>query len=55
MEHEKIFLSIYFTGDHFSSRSDAFYKSAWTDSITFDIAPKDQVGILVDYEIVPWG
>ena len=54
IEHEKIFLSIYFTGDHFSSRSDAFYKSAWTDSITFDIAPKDQVGILVDYEIVPW-
>jgi len=41
IEHEKIFLSVYFTGDHFSSRSDAFYKSAWTDSITFDIAPKD--------------
>ena len=41
IEHEKIFLSVYFTGDHFSSRSDAFYKSAWTDSITLDIAPKD--------------
>ena len=54
IEHEKIFLSIYFTGDHFSSRSDAFYKSAWTDSITFDIVPKDQVGVFVDYEIIPW-
>jgi len=54
IEHEKIFLSIYFTGDHFSSRSDAFYKSAWTDSITFDIAPKAQVGTLVDYEIILW-
>ncbi len=54
IEHEKIFLSIYFTGDHFSSRSDTFYKSAWTDSITFDIAPKDQVGTLVNYEIIEW-
>lgn len=54
IEHEKIFLSIYFTGDHFSSRSDAFYTSAWTDSITFDIAPKDQVGTLVNYEIIEW-
>lgn len=48
IDHEKIFLSISFTGDHFSSRSDVFYKSAWTDSISFDIAPKDQVGTLVD-------
>jgi hypothetical protein len=54
IDHEKIFLSIYFTGDHFSSRSDAFYKSAWSDSIIFDIAPKDQVGIFVEYEIIPW-
>ena len=54
IEHEKIFLSIYFTGDHFSSRSDAFYKSAWTDSITFDVAPKVQVGTLADYEIISW-
>ena len=54
IEHEKIFLNIYFTGDHFSSRSDTFYKSAWTDSITFDIAPKNQVRTLVNYEIIPW-
>ena len=45
IEHEKIFLSVSFAGDHFSSRSDAIYKSSWTESITFDIAPKDTVGI----------
>ncbi len=54
IDHEKIFLSISFTGNHFSSRSDAFYKSSWTDSIAFDIAPKDKADIFVDYEIIPW-
>ena len=55
IEHEKIFLSVSFSGNHFSSRSDAFYKSSWTDSISFDVAPKDQIHIPADYEIIPWG
>lgn len=37
IEHEQIFLSVSFTGDHFSSRSDATYKSAWSDSVIIDI------------------
>ena len=37
IDHEKIFLSVYFTGEHFSSSSDLFYKSAWIDSVTLDI------------------
>ena len=37
IDHEKVFLSISFTGDHFSSRSDATYKSAWIESAIIDI------------------
>jgi len=37
IEHEKVYLSISFTGDHFSSRSDATYKSAWIESAIIDI------------------
>jgi len=54
IEHEKIFLSISFTGDRFPSRSDATYKSAWNDFISFDIASKDQIDVSSDYEIIPW-
>jgi len=37
IEHEKIYLSISFTGDYFSSHSDATYKSAWIESVIIDI------------------
>lgn len=59
IQHEKIFLSISFAGNHFLSSSDVLYKSSWTESLTLDIAPKDVVGIAlgdcepidIDYEI----
>ena len=38
IEHEKIFLSISFSGDHFSSRSDAIYKSSWSESVILNIS-----------------
>jgi len=37
IEHKKVYLSISFTGDHFSSRSDTIYKSAWIESVILDI------------------
>lgn len=45
IEHEKIFLSVFFTGQHFIS--DESYKSAWTDSVTLEISPKDVIAILL--------
>lgn len=49
IDHEKVFLSISFTGDHFSSRSDATYKSAWIESAIIDIVQSDvlSLGLLV--------
>ena len=59
IQHEKIFLSISFVGNHFLSSSDVLYKSSWTESLTLNIAPKDYIGIAlgdcepidIDYEI----
>jgi len=43
IEHEKIFLSISFIGNHFQTSE--LYKSSWIESLTLDIAPRDAVGI----------
>ena len=43
IEHEKIFLSISFSGKHFQTGS--VYKSSWIESLTLDIAPKDTIEI----------
>jgi hypothetical protein len=43
IEHEKIFLSVFFTGQHFIS--DESYKSAWTDSVTLEISLQDKITI----------
>ena len=51
IEYKKIFLSVSFEGN---GLHDVPFKSGWNDSISFDIAPKDQVGTLVDYEIIEW-
>ncbi len=45
IEHEKIFLSVYFTGEHFLNSSDVFYKSAWIDSATIDIESSPPPGL----------
>jgi hypothetical protein len=51
IEHEKIFLSISFIGNHFQTSE--LYKSSWNESLTLDIAPRDVVGIaLGDCELV---
>jgi len=51
IEHEKIFLSISFIGNHFQTSEP--YKSSWIESLTLDIAPRDVVGIaLGDCELV---
>jgi len=54
IEHEKIFLSISFSGNHFSSRSDAIYKSAWSESVILNISseklPSTELPGSQDYE-----
>ena len=51
IEHEKIFLSISFIGNHFQTAEP--YKSSWNESLILDIAPRDVVGIaLGDCELV---
>lgn len=57
IEHEKIFLSISFSGNHFQTNS--LYKSSWVESVALDIMPKDVIGfalgdckpIEIDYNI----
>jgi len=40
--HEKIFLSISFSGKHF--QTDSIFTSSWFESVILDITPKDMIG-----------
>ena len=51
IEYEKIFLNVSFEGN---GLRDVPFKSGWVDSLILSIGPRDEIGVLVDYEIISW-
>ena len=51
IEYEKVFLSVSFEGNGLNNVS---FKSGWNDYLILSLGPRDEIGHIVDYEIISW-